>query len=239
MTDNIQQLIENGELAREADDFKKALLCFDSAMIESIKIDNYALAINALGHHLLVFDRLYKQTYKIAFLELMFMDTQTGLRLAEKNNIHGQPLALMKMRSAEYYLDTKDFGQAEKLYQDAYNELITDPNVTNEEKAEYLGHLAEAIIYGGDTNRSEQIFQQAHELLQQHSEKLREFHKLIIESGLLMRESYGLHLNHQSDKAKALLLKIEPLVVALKDTHKMNARYKQWVELAAKINETY
>ncbi len=236
MNSEIEKLIEQGEIAREQDDFQTALVSFDNAMIESLKINDYALAVNALGHHLLVYDRLYKQTQNPSFLEMMFMDTQTGLRLAEKNNLHGQPLALMTMRSAEYYLDTKDFVQAEQLFQKAFDELTQDQNVTNEERAEYLGHLAEAVIYQGDVNRSKSIFMKAHHLLEQHSNKLRDFHKLVIQSGLLMREVYGLYLNHKVIEAKELIKQIEPLAVKLKNEHNMDARYNQWVELNAKLN---
>lgn len=235
MENKLEKLIEQGELARERDDVESALVCFDKAIIEALKASDYAEAINALGHHLLVYDRLYKQTHNSAFLEMMYMDAQTGLRLAEKNNIHGQPLALMQMRTAEYFLDNKDFTQAEEKYQTAFDELSSDPVVTNEEKAEYLGHLAEAVIYGGDIDRSEPLFREAHELLSQSSEQLRDFHRLIIESGLLMREAHGLYLNDQQDKAKALLMQIEPLAIKLKDVHNMDSRYKQFVELHDKI----
>jgi hypothetical protein len=236
MAKDLEKLIEIGELSREQDDFETALVHFDRAIIEAIKQSNFPSAINALGHHLLVFDRMYKQTKNIAFLEMMYMDSQAGLRLAEKNNVHGQPLALMQMRTAEYYLQNKDFSQAESKYQLAYDELVSDSTATNEEKAEYLGHLAESIIYGGDVERAEPLFQQAHQLLAQSSDNIREFHRLIIESGLLMREAYGLYINQQVDKAKSILMKIEPLVNKLKDTHKMDARFKEWVELRAKIN---
>lgn len=231
MVNKCKKLIEQGELARERDDFETALVCFDKAIIASIKDSDYAAAINALGHHLLIYDHLYEQTSNPAFLEMMYMDAQTGLRLTEKNNIHGQPLALMQMRTAEYFLDIKEYAQAEEKYQEAFDELSADPNATNEEKAEYLGHLAEAIIYGGDVDRAEPLFRKAHELLEQSSDKLRDFHKLIIESGLLMREAHGLYLNDQAGKAKSLLVKVEPLVTELKGVHNMDARYKQFIEL--------
>jgi tetratricopeptide (TPR) repeat protein len=236
MENTLKKLIEKGEIAREQNDFQTALAAFETVLIESIKVSNYSTAINVLGHRLLVFDKLYKQTGNVAFLELMFMDTQIGIRLAEKNHIHGQPLAVMQMREAEYYLDTKDFSLAEKNYQKAFDELSSDPAVTNEEKAEYLGHLAESVIYQGETDRAELLFKKSHELLQKHSEQLRGFHKLIIQSGLLMRQCYGLFLNHQVDKAQALLLEMEPLVLELKNAHNMDSRYKQWLELKSKIS---
>ncbi len=231
MENKFKKLIEQGEIVRERNDFETALVCFDKAIIEALKTSDYAAAINGLGHHLLVYNRMYKQTNNPAFLEMMYMDAQTGLRLAEKNNIHGQPLALVQMRTAEYSLDVKDYTQAEEKYQEAFDELSSDPVATNEEKAEYLGHLAEAIIYGGDVDRAEPLFRKAHELLEQSSDKLRDFHKLIIESGLLMREAHGLYLNDQAGKAKSLLVKVEPLVTELKGVHNMDARYKQFIEL--------
>ncbi len=236
MNDELQKLIEKGEMARERDDLETALVSFDKAIIEALKSSNYETAVNVLGHRLLLFDKLYKQTNNPAFLEMMYMDAQTGLRLAEKNNLHGQPLALMQMRTAEYYLDTKDFVQAESGYQKAYDELNRDLHVTKEEKAEYLGHLAEAVICSGDIQRAEKLFMEACELLEEHSNKLRDFHKLIIQTGLLLRESNGLYLNHEIDKAKAKLLEAEPLVLELKNIHNMDARYNQWCELNSKIN---
>lgn len=231
----IHKLREAGEIASEQGDQQTALQNFDQAFIEALTIPDYNLAINILGHHLHIYKVYFSQTQNPVFMELMFMDTEIGKRIAQKNNITGQPLSVMQLRAGDYYFYLQEFSKAEAAYQEAIIELDKD-NPSNETQAEYLGHLAAAIINQGQTERAATIFAEAHRLLDNASEQLRDFHSLIIRSGLLLREANGWLLNNEFEQARKCLQTAEPLVKDLQQKHHMAMRYEQWQKLINKLN---
>jgi tetratricopeptide (TPR) repeat protein len=229
----LRALKEKGEIASERGNQDEALSFLDQAFVMALKHNNYAEAINVLGHHLHVHKALYKETQNDDFMELFRYDCQIGLTLAERNNIQGQPVSVMYLRLGDYFLFKKDYGAAVENYSQALAKLNQVSQEAEETVAEYLGHLASAQVKNGQTEEGLGNYQQALKMIESN-QKLRPFHRDIIHCGLLLRYSQSLYELGRTDDAKEVLPQAEVIAGRLAQEHGMSARKKQ-VEEAKKI----
>jgi tetratricopeptide (TPR) repeat protein len=136
-------------------------------------------------------------------MELLFMDTEVGMRLAEKNSITGQAKSVMLLRAGDYFLFKQAYDQASEKYRLAVDELHRSPDPQPESSAEYLGHYAVALVKSGQHEEGFSTFDTAIDLIKNNKD-IREFHHLIIHSGILLREADCYAFIGQLDKAKTV-----------------------------------
>ena len=188
MDSEFKNLREKGEIAAERGDLDGALAELEKAIIMAIGQKDYKGAINILGHHLHIYKKHFQETGNEAFMELFYMDTQTGLRLAEKYNVEGQPKSVMQLRAGNYFDFTGDAKQAAGQYAMACEELNKASQEAPETNAEYKGHYALALVKSGDTKQGFKLFGESLNLIESNN-TIRPFHHEIIQSGILLRQA--------------------------------------------------
>ncbi len=233
--ENIQQMIERGEMAREHGEHAAALQYLDEALIAAADSQRPADIITVLGHRLLIYKHLAQSTGKDIYYELMFGDTLNGLRLAEAHNISGVAKADMLLRQGDYFLVKKDNGKAVELFEQAIELLdLEGPSKNRGRYAEYLGHYGLSLVLAGDSSGLTRLAEAL--TLVEHNEELRPFHKLIILSG--MHGRYVQAYVFLGDKAKATqhLDAAEKLAQELIDEHDISVRMDQMKKLRKTVN---
>ena len=231
-----EKLIERGEIAAERGEHAEALASLEQALIAAIDSKNYGDAINVLGHHLHIYKALYQKSGNAAYMELFYMDTQTGLRLAETYGQEGQPKSVMQLRAGDYFLFKQQYELAADWYKQACEELNRTGQQAPETNGEYLGHYAAALVKAGKKDEGIAALHEALGTMEQHT--LRQFHHDIIHSGILLRLADAYHFMGEADQAQAMLDQAKPLVDQLEQEHQMPDRKKQWEQLEAKLKNS-
>jgi tetratricopeptide (TPR) repeat protein len=226
MNKTIEELREKGEIASEQGDQEQALFAFDQAFLLALKEKDYAAAINLLGHHLHIYKVYYQESQDDTFMELLLMDTEIGKRIAKQHDVSGQPLSVMYLRAGDYYLFKKDFSAATNEYKSALEELAKAENIAPETTAEYMGHYGVALVKSGSADDGFTLFDDALNVLEKNN-TIREFHHMIIHSGLLLRQAECYRSTNEIEKAKASLEKAAQIAKELAEKHKMRMRLDQ------------
>ncbi len=232
--ETIKQLKERGEIASEQGNQEEALRCFDHAFLIALESKDYGEAINLLGHHLHIYKVYFQKTGDDNFMELLFMDTEIGMRLAEKNNVSGQPVSVMLLRSGDYFLNKKEYAQAVNKYERAIKELERATDTPAETTAEYTGHYAAALVKAGKVDEGFTMFEKALSMIT-NNHSIREFHHHIIHSGILLREADSYVFLEEFDKAKPILEKATKLATELAEKFNMRMRLTQAEQLKNRI----
>ncbi|HYE22208.1 MAG TPA: hypothetical protein VD998_01315 [Verrucomicrobiae bacterium] len=223
-----QLRLEEGEKAREQEDYALALKSFDQAIIEGVELDDPILILNALAQKLLVYKHMFQKTTNPVYNLLMLGDAQTGLKIAEEKKVTGQPKAVMLLRSGDYFFWKKDYATAQTLYEEAVL------NVDQEKKgeyAEYLSHLGICQALNGNKTGLENLNKAL--TLASEDNTLRPFHKLVIVSGIHMRLAMANKKFGDTDKAIKEYETATTMAEELASVHKMPMRLKQ-LEIVAK-----
>ena len=235
MKTKLKILKQQGEIASERGQQDKALSCLDRALVMALKGKDYAGAINVLGHHLHIYKVLFQETGDKNFMEMFYSDVLAGLRLAEKNNIRGQAKSVMLLRAGDLLYVYERLSQKQP---NSMHWRLRELNKTSKQPAgthaEYIGHWAVALAQIGKLKFALTTFDQAFELLKRDSE-LRPFHRLIIESGILLRRAEAYGAFKRKNDAEKDLLQAKEVSSRLKRKFGMGARLKQTVELAKQL----
>ena len=220
--DVYDQLIEQGEIAREKENYSEALTALDKALIIAARDEQWTQLVNALAHKLLTYKHLFQKTGKDSFLELMLGEAQTGLKISEDKKILGQPKAVMLLRIGDYHFLKEEFAKAMSFYEEALE------NIEKEKKgehAEYLSHLGLCQAELGKQEGLDNINQALQLALA--DDQTRPFHKLVILSGIHMRQAVAYNKFKQFEQAKASFEIAKTMAEELALEHKMSMRLKQ------------
>ncbi len=222
---NYISYFEELEKSREAGDVDIALLKSQQALLEAGQLHDPVLAINALGHQLLIFKDQFTKTDDEFYLHLMHAICNAGVSLCDDLSVSGQPKAVMFLRSGDYYFHLKKYDQAVTHYRKAVAELGEIYNEKPGEYSEYLSHLGKAKVHAGDISGEEDL-RKAVELSQGKTE-LRDFHKRIVHSENLARLALSLMSLGKKEESLGLIKQIAPIAKDLKDNYNMPIRWQQ------------
>jgi hypothetical protein len=222
------EVTRKGEVASEQGSQIQALTYWNEAFLLALTNKDYGEAINTLGHHLHIYKVYFQQTKDPTFMELLYSDVITGLRIAECNNVTGQPKSVMHLRGGTYWMYKEDFTQALEQFALALEEL-SKSNPKPSIQAEYLGHYGQALAKSGHTEGFAKL-KEALQIIRTHRD-LRPFHQLIVESGILLRLADAYISRHDLDNARSYLKEAKPLVDELAQEHGMEMRQNQFHNL--------
>lgn len=222
-----KQLIRDAELMREQGEPEIAAGMLQTAFFLALKMDDDDLAADS-GGHLLV-------CYKLA--EEMTRNTQYavfGVHFAESCmaflDVPDPVYAVFSLRKGDFYTLLDDYSEAEPCYQEAIK-LAGRRNKAR--YAEYLGHLGlcQAI------NKKEiglANLMEAEELIRK-DKSLREFHRLTVLCGILMRKASAAAALGKKNMVKPALLEAAALAKTLKEQHHMPVRFAQVREATKRL----
>jgi len=202
--DNPKELMAAAEQALLAGEIEKSLELSEQASDLAETQKDYAGVLNAQAYisilHKVQLRDLpesvgIEDLKRTVLLEELGQAAAKGLKIAEEQDIHGQPKSVVLLRLGDYYYLGGNFQEAANKYKEAVAEIKDyDRPDKNTIYAEYLGHYGNALGMAGDEkglvelNRALGI---AENLIegedQERSQEVRPFHKLIISSGILMR----------------------------------------------------
>jgi tetratricopeptide (TPR) repeat protein len=180
---NFKKLIEQGEIAREHEDYSEALRCFDLAIVEAGSVKDWLSVTQALGHKLIIYKHLFQKTRERPFLELMLKDAEAYLNIANKKKLPSEIKKIPLLRIADYDFLTGAYTKAVTVYQSA---LAHIPKRKVNEIAEYQSHYALALI---KANRPELGLDLLRDSLSkiEKAKGMRPSHRLVVKSGIFGR----------------------------------------------------
>lgn len=219
----LDQLIEQGEMVREKKNWDKALEIFDRAIIEAARLKKPETIINILAHKLIIYKHLYNESGNQIFLELLYNESKAGIHLADVFIIQGQARAVSLLRVADYYYLKGDYKTANKYYYESLE------NLNPEDKAmygEYLGHLGLSEVLSGEKKKGFATLDRAYEQVFENK-SLRPFHKLVILSGIRLRQAKAFGEMGDKVKAKIYLDDSEQLAKQLVQEYKLPLRLEE------------
>lgn len=218
-----KNLITKGEIAREKQDYKIALACFDEAMLISGKQKRWADFAEALGHKIVIDKNFWQTTKDRGFLELMRADVELGLNISKMKKLPGRYSAVFQLRMGDVLLQDKNFKKSVPWFRQALKSLAGTPK--NAGYSEYLRHLAEGLILAGKENEAEKILSRSLKLLQK-DKNVRPFHRLNLELAVIACLALAIR-KKDLKRSKELLNKAFSMAKELKDKYKMPMRLKQ------------
>lgn len=226
---------EELEKAREEGRVDDALLKSQQALLESARLHDPILAVNSLGHQLLILKDQFTKTGDEFYLHLMHGVCQAGITLCLDLQVTGQPLAVMLLRSGDYYFHLKKYAEAVVENSKALQKIGSIQNEKPGEYAEYVSHLGKAQVYAGQREEGFERLKSAVEITAGKTE-LRDFHQKTVHSGNLARLALCLLLDGQKDEAISLVKQIKPIALDLKENYHLPLRWEELVSACAKFN---
>ncbi len=231
MQNNFESLITKGEKYREQEKFAEALSFFDQAIIVAGNSEDYSRVVNTIGHKLLIYKILYENTGKSLYMELFFGETLSGMNLVESQDLTGQPKALMMLRQGDYFTYKNNHAKAVKYFGNAIEILPDDDRAPH---AEYIAYYGLSLILNGDKVKGFEKLAEALKFANENTE-LRDFHKMIILSGMHLRYAQAYNSINEPVKAKESLEKGEKIAKQLHREYRIDTRLHQ-IEKFKKLN---
>lgn len=177
LAEELSSKIEEAELMREHRLVDEAIQLLSEIIYTALSINETSIIARAVAHRILCFEHLYKNTGAEEFLQKMLDDILFGI---ERLSVSPAEKAVFHLRYGVYYMLQGKNTEAESESQIAYD---TAPE---EDKAEYLGHLAALKALNGKVQEAIGNLLSALQLVQSRG-PARAFHKMIIISGLYAR----------------------------------------------------
>lgn len=235
--------INQAEKLRELGATKAALEILDHVVWKIKHVldysDNMNILAQALAHRIICHKHIWQNTGDEFSLREMLVDVINGELLP----VSTEDKAVFYLRHGDCLSSMNMHNSALEQYRLAY-ESVKKGGV---EEVEYLGHLAEALVGANRVNASEALnyLDQAMDLMKKiesgpNEQKPRDWHSLIIWSGLYGRKAFvlrkSLHINFfsRSLQAFAWLWQAFVLAVRLKNKHGMPQRYNQFFQRLAR-----
>ncbi len=229
---NYKQLIQKAEIAREHNQQTKALELLDLTLIEVGLKKRYDLMLETLAQRLIIWLHYFQSTGDASFLELLVADARAGYAIGTTKKVKKGLVAIMLHRIGHYHFYKKEFKESAIFYKASLEDLLPKDKG---QIAEYTGHYALSLILSGDKKGLTKLKQAL--VLASDDKKLRPFHKLIIESGLLIRLAIASWHLKDRKMYQEYLDEAQVLALVLKDKYKMPQRLQQITYLKKNPNK--
>ncbi len=151
LTAMIAKFVSAGEDLREKGDFAEAERQFAAALYLADTFGLPVMSVNIRMHRLLIWKSLEKTSIRSPLRELTrkeYGEIRAAYRTVTKNELNGQPKALVFMRWGGYHADRGDWDKAEEKYSLALRELGTRAP----EYCEYLRNHGLSLVMCGETS---------------------------------------------------------------------------------------
>ena len=228
MSIDFAKLLETGEIAREQEQYTKALNIFNELIVTAGLAKKHIYVFDALIHRSHLYKHLYQKTNDAVFLLLMSNDAQTSYQIAKTKLKNKLDVAFMDLGNFHYLKE--DFEQSSKYYNLAIKHLNNKPKAPY---AEFLSHLGISQVLAG-RKQGLVLLKKAGALIAQ-DQSLRPFHKLVVESGNDMRVLLATHKLRTEHNTKLLKTKIASQVNLLAKKYGMPMRQIQYRQLLKTI----
>lgn len=225
-----RKLHGEAEEAREKEDFEKALVLTDQAMIAYQKAkDDLGLA-EVQASRFITFKHLFQNTGYQGYEILMRAAAETSVELARLSKIP-EALALPLFNLGKAYLEMQMYREAVPILEEAVSEITTHPPEMHNRPAviaDIKGHLYYSKYKNGDKEALEKAEQALADL--EAAEEVK-YNKDVWVSGAHMRIADMLR-GDNPEKAKEHLQKAKEIIDNNPD---LKLRAKQWEKLATSL----
>lgn len=218
-----RNLIRKGEIAREKQDYKTALTCFDEVMLISGKENRWADFAEALGQKIIIDKNFWQMTKDKGFLELMRAEVELGLKISRIKKLPSRYLAVFQLRMGDILRDEKKFKNSVLWFRKALKSLTGTPK--NAGYSEYLRHLGAGLVLTGEKNQGKKILFRSLKLLREDKNICR-FHRLNLELAIVAWLALAIK-KEDPQKSRELFNRAFSMAKELKDKYKMPMRLRQ------------
>lgn len=210
-------LIHDAEIKREQGEPAIAAGMLETAIFLAIGNRDVLLAVEAIGHLVACYLRSYKQTGDKNFFDLGFQTIEMGIGLSLRNKTPGTYLGMLYLRRGDFHLESGEIDSAAADHRKAL-ELVGKRNAAR--YAEYLGHYGHSLgLMGGGAGREGlRVLTDAENIIRK-DKKLREFHRLTVLCGILIRKAQTAYPNNRQDLIGASLREAAAIAAELRDRH--------------------
>lgn len=219
---NLKKLIDQAEIAREKKQTDKALTLLDKAIWQAGADKQYNLILDALGHKMIIWLHQYQSSGDDCYLELMAAEARAGYMIGTAKKVDKGFLAIMLHRLGNYHYYLEEFKEASAFAKAALTNL-------NKKEAgrygEYLAHYGVYSALEGDKKGIAHITEALHMVRQ--SRDLRTFHKMVVESGILIRLAIAAYAFGDEKFYVSALNEAQGLAKILNQEYKMPGRLDQ------------
>jgi hypothetical protein len=219
---NLNQLINQAEIAREKNKPLSALTLLDEAIWKAGAAKKYNLLLDALGHKIVIWLNRWQATQDESYLELMAASARAGFEIGLQKKVDKGWLSIMLLRLGHYHLYKKEYLEAAEFFKAA---LAGVGKKDLGKYAEYLGFYGTALSLARDKKGIGILTEALH--MARAAKDLRLFHKMIVESGILIRLGLCAYAFNDKKFFKACFDEAEDLAKILKRDHGMPQRLDQ------------
>ncbi len=207
--EDIRVLIADSEIDREEGNTDRAAEDLSLAMEYAQLLNRIDLYAQALAHRIICWKHLYQNGDKTA-LVWMEQDVEEGLAL----NISKTESAVFFLRKGDVLTEQKNYERGNWCYKQAWFKAERGTHT----EVEYLGHFGESFVALGAPQRAMEILDKALTMMGKVKD-IREWHRLIIVSGLLGRRGKA------AMKARRFILGTKSLWASFKICKELKERY--------------
>jgi tetratricopeptide (TPR) repeat protein len=213
MAETGRELHGKAETAREIEgNFLKALELTDQATIAYSKENDLLGLAEVQASRFIIFKHLFQSTGDEAYLILGRNAALSGVEIARLSGIK-EALALPLFNLGKAYFEMKDWKNAVKAYQEAADNIESNPPKEHDRPAVKLdikGHLYTAEYLNGDKSALERAIETAEEL--KNTDEISQYNKDVWLSGAYLRIAVMQKYSQNADLAQEYLEKARQVI---------------------------
>ncbi len=231
----MSSIFEQFEILSETGKITDAESLINQQLKEFLKSRDFKNYLEGIGHKVHIFKKFFKATNNPAYLHQILEQIDKALQICKQQHITGHALAVMHLRKGDAFYSLSRLLEALEEHKKAYAQVLADKGVEDFTKAEFLGHLALSKAANGFED-SLIDFNSALSLVRQsNSPSLRPWHRLILETGILLKKAECLKiLKKPQTEVFAAIQEAKPKALELLNKYNMKDRQEQLIDLENK-----